>query len=247
MGTATTARLALAALLLPALAWAAVGKVSALDGTATRAPRGGAPVALRVGGEVELGDTLVVAPRSHVKLTLTDASVLVLGERSELTITEARFEGQERRGFAARLGLGKLWTRVTRALGGSEAKFEITTDRAVAGVRGTIFRVDAVKVVGATTQPGRRAARTVVRVMEGRVAVQARVKRAAAKGSPRQQGPRTQVAGPSEISAEQWEQRFVELQAHQQVEVGEELWQESAIPASAQDDELMRFVKRHGG
>ena len=46
--------------LLSSLALAEVGKVAALEGEATRTPKGGAALALKTGSEVELGDTLTV-------------------------------------------------------------------------------------------------------------------------------------------------------------------------------------------
>lgn len=232
-------------LLLPAAALAGVGKVSVLDGRATRTSGDGVKSALAVGTDIELKDTLDVGPKSNLKLTLTDGSVIMLGESSQLVITEGDFAGQERKGFSARLGFGKFWSSVTKALSGNQAKFEVSTDRAVAGVRGTIFRVDAVKVVGGSTTQAARRARTIVRVVEGRVAVEAQVKKAAQGATPGPKGPRTQVAGPQEISAQQWEKRFVELQANQQVTVGEELWQEAAIDTAAKTDAFAKFVEKH--
>ena len=38
--------------------------------------------------------------------------------------------------------MGKLWAKVTSAIHG-EQKFQVETENAVAGVRGTTFRVDA--------------------------------------------------------------------------------------------------------
>ena len=240
--------------LLPAAALAGVGKVSVLEGRATRTSGDGVKAPLAVGTDIELKDTLDVGPKSNLKLTLTDGSVIMLGESSQLVITEGDFAGQERKGFSARLGFGKFWSSVTKALSGNQAKFEVSTDRAVAGVRGTIFRVDAVKVVGGTTQAARRA-RTIVRVVEGRVAVEAQVKKQQptsfanrpggdGRGAPAR-GPRKQVSGPTQISAEEWEKRFVELQANQQVTVGEELWQEAAIDAGAKTDAFAKFVEQH--
>ena len=66
--------------LLPGLALAAVGKVSVLEGRATRQSGAGAPLALQVGSEVELvvayeGDTgsveeVLTVPRSYLSSSL---------------------------------------------------------------------------------------------------------------------------------------------------------------------------------
>jgi hypothetical protein len=236
---------ALWALLLPGLCFAGVGKVVLLEGTATRTPKqGGAAQALAPGAEVELGDTLRVGKASNLKIVLNDESALMVGAGSELTIDEARFEGLQGRSFSAKLLLGKVWAKVTGAVSGSESKFEVVTERAVAGVRGTIFRVDATKLLSGSTSRGR--AITTVRVAEGKVAVVAMVKRTAAAAPPARPGekkPRVQVQGPVEISKDEWEKKFVELQANQQITVGEELWKEAAWAPEQDQDAFAQFIK----
>jgi hypothetical protein len=234
----------LALLLVPGLALASVGKVSALEGTAKRT-NGSETQPLQAGSEIELNDTIDVGPASNLKLTLTDESVLMLGEGSRLIIDEATFEGQDRKGFAARLGFGKVWAKVKKALAGSDSKFEVQTDRAVAGVRGTIFRVDYGNTAKAM-MPAQKL-RMVVRVVEGRVMVSQMVPKVV-KGQglkPPKKGDRKQVAGPQEISQEEWEKKFVELQGQQQVEVGEELGAAKPLDTSAMKDAFGRFVDRN--
>lgn len=142
----SNARLALplftAALLLPLGALAEVGTVDAIEGAATRTPKGGTAAPLKVGDEVELEDTLEVDAQGNLKVTLVDNSVLMLAGGSKLRLDEARFKGSEREAFSARLLFGSLWAKVTKALAGSDSKFEVSTERAVAGVRGTVFEVD---------------------------------------------------------------------------------------------------------
>lgn len=130
------------ALLLPLGALAEVGTVDALEGKAMRTPKGGAAAPLQVGDAIELEDTLEVDANGNLKVTLADNSVLMLAGGSKLRLDEARFQGSEREAFSARLLLGSLWAKVTKALAGSDSKFEVSTERAVAGVRGTIFEVD---------------------------------------------------------------------------------------------------------
>ena len=236
-------RLALSALLLlaPLTASAAVGKVQKLEGGATRTPEGGKAEDLQVGGEIQLKDTIEVKAKGMLKLELTDGSVLALDEKSKLVINEADFEGQERKGFSAFLGAGKLWTSVKKALGG--AKYEVTTQRAVAGVRGTIFRIDADALVKAANK-GRKA--DVVRVVEGVVRVnpskEVAEKSKAAKPAPK--GPRTQVAGPQEITADEWEKKFVELQKNTQIAVGIDLWEQAEIDSAAMNDKFQKWVNQ---
>ena len=124
-------------------ALASVGTISTLEGTATRTSRG-VETPLKEGAAIEVED-LIRVKTGALKLTLNDTSVIMLAQGADLTITEADFAGQERRSFSAKLGLGALWSKVTKALSGSNAKFEVVTERAVAGVRGTTFQVEVVK------------------------------------------------------------------------------------------------------
>jgi ferric-dicitrate binding protein FerR (iron transport regulator) len=125
---------------LPALA--EVGTISQVEGEATRTPSGGAAEVLQAGSAIEVGDELAVQPGGNLALTLTDESTMVLAGGSRLKIDEATFSGLDRKGFSARLLLGTVWAKVKKAAAGSTAKFDITTERAVAGVRGTTFLVE---------------------------------------------------------------------------------------------------------
>lgn len=125
---------------LPALAQ--VGKVSQVEGEATRTPSGGSAVVLQAGSAIEVGDELSVQAGGNLALLLTDESTLVLAGGSRLKIDEATFSGLDRQAFSARLLLGTVWAKVKKAMAGSPAKFDITTERAVAGVRGTTFQVE---------------------------------------------------------------------------------------------------------
>ncbi|MBJ6762598.1 FecR domain-containing protein [Myxococcaceae bacterium JPH2] len=241
------ARWLLLVVLAPSWAFAAIGRVEVLEGTASRAPEQGSAQSLNVGSDIEVRDTLEVGAASNLKLVLNDGSVLMLGERSRLFISEADFEGQERKGFVARLGLGKVWASVKKALAGSSAKFEVETDRAVAGVRGTMFRVDA----AAPTVAGALSPSTLVQVSEGQVQVAARVRKAAGKGgtAPPKPGPsgRVQVDGPHEVSLDEWEQTFIQLQKDRQVRVDGELGKATvgALDRKVANDAFGQFVKRN--
>jgi len=128
---------------------------------------------------------------------------------------------------------------VKKAIAGSDSTFEVSAARAVAGVRGTIFRVDATPLIAGTHPPKIR--ETVVRVTEGRVAVNAQVKKPAGKPPPK--GPRHEVPGPTEVTAEEWEKRFVELQAGHQVRITDTQFQTGK--ASQQKDAIDKFLQKH--
>ncbi len=223
-------------------ALAEVGKIAALDGEATRTPQGGAPVALAVGGAVELGDVLTVK-KGNLKFELTDGSIIALAEKSVLEITLADFEGQERKGFSALLKAGSLWTKVKKAIGGG--KFEVSTERAVAGVRGTIFRIDADALVKAAKGKAKKA--SIVRVVEGAVAVrpQAAIARTLKGALARQKGPRVEVPGPKEVGVDEWEKIFTTLSANQQIAVGVDLWEQAELEAASKQDAFSKWLEQN--
>ena len=237
------------ALVLPGLALASVGKIAVLEGKATRKDAAGQEHVLAVGSAIELRDTLSVGEGSNVKLVLTDESVLMLGANSQLFFDEATFEGQVRKGFSAKLLFGRVWAKVKQMAAGSEAKFDVTTERAVAGVRGTIFRVDYSSTTKGTMPTPKPS--MVVRVVKGRVVVQ--VPQVGTKPRPsvedNTKAPRTQVAPPSQISVQQWMKLFADLKAGEEVEVGElgatQRAEVKGLNKSAMQDDFGQFVDRN--
>jgi hypothetical protein len=237
------AKLAAALWLLASPALASVGQVAALEGTAVRVPKTGAEQPLATGTPLELEDTVRTAKASSVKLVLTDGTALALGPESELVFEVAEFAGQERGAFSARLVLGQFWAKVKKMAAGSTANFEVKAGRAVAGVRGTIFRMDATPLVAGSRPPKIR--ETLVRVLEGKVGVNAEVRKSQAKAAPGPApGPRHEVPGPLEVTAEEWEKRFVELQAKQQVAIGDTYFRTGTFNPKKKDA-LDRFLDKH--
>ena len=232
-------RAALLFVLLGGPALGAVGTATVVEGPAFRTPKRGSEGPLYQGAAVELEDTLRTGTGANVKLTLSDQSVLVLGADSELVLEKAEFAGQDRSHVSLTLVVGSVWAKVKKVLAGSDATFEVSAARAVAGVRGTIFRVDATPLIAGTRPPKIR--ETVVRVAEGKVGVNAQVKKAAAK--PPATGPRHEVPGPGEVTAEEWEKRFVELQAGRQVRITDTQFQTGK--ATQQNDAIDKFLQKH--
>jgi hypothetical protein len=172
------------------------GSITFVDGEATRLPAGGKKLKLENGAKVFQGDVIETVSRTRLELTLVDQSVLRLGPLSRVELDAAAF-GKDPldRKVSAKLRVGNVWAHVTKTLGG-EARFEVKTDNAVAGVRGTTFRVDA------STDKS-----CVVKVYSGTVAVAAGPLPRPAHGEAAPDGKpaRTQVAGPKEVTRVQWE------------------------------------------
>ena len=180
----------------PAPAPPPAGTVTFLAGDATRAAgAAGKAEKLAVGSAVRAGDVLETKRRTRLEVRLTDRSVLRLGPSSRVVVAAAAFgKTVEERSVSAKLLVGKVWANVAKAVGG-EARFEVQTENAVAGVRGTTFRVDA-----ATDRS------VVVRVYSGTVAVSQGALPRPEHGTAKDGKPeRRQVAGPQEVSREQWE------------------------------------------
>ena len=168
-------------------------QVSALEGKAARARDGGKASPLSVGSAISQGEVITTGDESRLELRFADASLLRVGPRAKLKLSAAHFgDGPARRHMTARLFFGNIWAKVTSAIQG-EQKFQIETENAVAGVRGTTFRVEA-----------RQDKSVLVRVYAGAVAV-AKSLPLGAPGQPAGPGERREVAGPDEVSRDQWE------------------------------------------
>jgi hypothetical protein len=164
--------------------------VSALEGKATKARANAQPLPLSIGAAVGQGDTIATEEGARLELKFSDGSALRIGPRAKVQLTEAHFGGgPARRRLTAKLFFGNIWAKVTSVIQGDQ-KFAIETENAVAGVRGTTFRVDA-----------RTDKSVLVRVYAGAVAVAKNVPSYATG----KDEPRREVAGPDEVSRDQWE------------------------------------------
>jgi len=234
--------LAATLLLVPTAASAAIGIVTVLEGKATRTPEKGAAIALTVGSELELKDTLNVT-KGNLRFDLNDGSQIALGEKSELVIDEATFEGQSCTGFLGTLKAGSLWTKVKKMLGA--AKYEVRTGRAVAGVRGTIFRIDADTLVKAAKGRGQGRNASVIRVTEGVVRVTPGPDSSPLhRDQARAVQPRREIEAPKEVSVEEWEAKFVELAKGQNVAVGVDLFEAAELTKAQQNDNFQKWLDK---
>lgn len=165
--------LALAAALAPQIAWAQAAapgmgtsatscEVAALVGAAWLVD-GSAQHPLKPGDKVGEGAQLRTGEAGRLRLRCPDGSSLVIGDRSQLTLSQLRMPAGQPREVSLLLQLGLLGQKVAPA-GGSGAvspgRWEVRTPSAVTAVRGTEFMVE----VGADAQ-------TAVHVQSGQVAV----------------------------------------------------------------------------
>jgi FecR protein len=146
---------------------AGVMTVSSLEGNATAARAGLSPQPLAAGAMVHEHDVIETAPGGRVEISFANGTLLRIGESSRVLLREAPPSGGA---FRARLLLGNLWAKVHKLIAGEH--FEVETENAVAGVRGTEFRVEAAGSKGDD----------LVRVYEGAVEVKAQEAGAAGGG-----------------------------------------------------------------
>ena len=168
-----------------------VGSINYVKGDATRVAKGTSKKKkLKKDTRVIQGDTLRTGKNARLEARLLDGSMLRLGGNSELKLDNLSFDkGKTVKKVKVKLIVGRVWAAV-RSLFGTEAKFEVETATAVAGVRGTRFSAE-------TTAGGD----TLVKVYGGKVIV-SNEPVYKIKGHTKQN--RVEVAGPQEISKDEW-------------------------------------------
>ena len=137
------------------------------------------------------GDRIKTGPDSRIEITLPDKSSIRLASNSEIFLNDTYFNSTTGgKKMSVKLMLGKLWSKVSNLVD-AESKFEVETHNAVAGVRGTVFRVNANEDKS-----------VVVKVYTGAVAVS----NMPIYARKHKKGKRVQVAGPKQVSKQEWEE-----------------------------------------
>jgi len=117
------------------LVWSGSVTVTPACGTVTFSDGG----ALPVGSVVQTGQTISTGKRQRLEITLVDGSVVRFGPESQGVCQFATSQGGRK--ITMKLILGEIWAVVTDALGGNQS-FEVTTERAGTGVRGSEYTLD---------------------------------------------------------------------------------------------------------
>ncbi len=104
--------------------------------------RKGKTQALKVGDKLTKKHYVSTGEKSKVEIKLPDGSIIRVAPSSKVRMRSLLADKKgKKRDVGIKLQAGKIWANVSKAIG-SDSKFEVETDNAVAGVRGTIFRVD---------------------------------------------------------------------------------------------------------
>lgn len=117
--------------------------VTMVQGTARVFSKGAlAGRALKKGDKLRKEQEVKVAEQSRLEIRFPDGTVMRLSEKSNLKMNEVSYNKRtEGKSVKVGLSLGKLWAKV-RKLATPDSSVEVKTSNAVAGVRGTVYRVN---------------------------------------------------------------------------------------------------------
>lgn len=150
------------------------------------------------GDYVSRNDRVQTAKKSRIELRLPDESYIRFDEMTVFVLKSASYdEGKKQRDIDVAMVLGKIWAKVAGFLN-REGRFAVSAHTAVAGVRGTTYRMNV--------NPDKS---VVVKVYGGEVEVRGKKTQAAAAQAPIPggpsviQGPRP-IPGPHPVSMQEW-------------------------------------------
>jgi hypothetical protein len=151
--------------------------VTMLDGSAQVLMKGErAAHSIRKGDRLSKDQKVQVADRSRIEMRFPDGTVMRFSERSTVKLNDVYYNRRSGdKSVKVDLVLGKLWANVKKLVT-SGSRVEVKTTNAVAGVRGTVYRVNVEEDKSA-----------VVKVYDGSVSV---------SGIPREAQEQAQGPGP---------------------------------------------------
>jgi hypothetical protein len=105
---------------------------------------------LKKGDVLQASHEVRVSDKSRVELRFSDGTVMRLAEKSTLKMNKLAFNKKtDSKNVKVDLGVGKLWAKV-KTLTTTDSSVVVKTSNAVAGVRGTVYRVSVAEDQGAT-------------------------------------------------------------------------------------------------
>jgi hypothetical protein len=116
--------------------------VTIVDGKVSLTLRGATDsIELRKGDFISEGDKITTALNARVEIKLADKSIVRFDENTTFILERAKVEEKSRK-ISIKLVLGRAWANVTRFFGKKKGGFAISSKTVVAGVRGTVYRMD---------------------------------------------------------------------------------------------------------
>jgi ferric-dicitrate binding protein FerR (iron transport regulator) len=153
---------------------------------------------LKTNDVVRQGDTIQTGENARIEILLPDKSYIRFGENTKFFLEAASLNQKERtRDISIRMLLGKVWAKASKLFSG-RGRFAISTRTAVAGVRGTVYRMNVNEDSSA-----------VVKVYYGEVLVSSKEQAETQKGLQPAAGPKPMagphpIPGPHAVSLKEW-------------------------------------------
>lgn len=172
-------------------------KVTELEGTTKALCEGQKDFRnLKVSDTLKTGCEVTTGDRSRLELILSDKSIVRFDENAKFKLMCEDTYDTGTKEVKIFIALGKIWSNVRKTISG-KSEFEVSCENAVAGVRGTIYRMNV---------EGDKSA--LVKVYEGEVSVAAPVTKLEQKhsitGAPKSVPGPTAIAGPKPVSMNEW-------------------------------------------
>jgi len=201
-------------------------RVSRLQGFAQVIPAGKRTwSSLKAGDTLRGGDEVKTGTKSKLELIMADFTAVRFADNSHFKILQLEAgDGSALRNVRIHMAIGRGWANLSRVVN-KRGQFDLACDNAVAGVRGTVYRMNV---------EGDKSA--LIRVYEGQVAVSGGVKDEARKqvfGPPQKtEGPKP-VPGPKKVTMEEW---TVIIKAMQQIRIASDGVAENPRDFTEQED-----------